>query len=169
MCQSPIVVSVATEVEASCDAVWKVISDIENWPTVVTQVQSIERLSKDAGCFREGTRWREVRKCGVDMVQIKTVTCIRHVGGGKSVAINVSYPEEANKALTNTCTLEVRPLDGNQNKCVFIGSFGGMAGGLIGRVYFLFRGRLIAKRGREHMLEELEEIGKEAVKQSQKQ
>jgi hypothetical protein len=171
MCQSPIIVSVATQVNTSCDAVWNVISDIESAPSFVTQVQSIERLSKDAGCFCEGTRWREDRTCGKDsIVQLKTVTCIRiEKGGGKSVLINVSFPDEENKELTNTCTLQVRPLDGDKSKCVLIGSFGAMAGGVIGRLYFFFCGRRLVKLGRAFMLEELEEISKEAEKRSHNQ
>ena len=104
------------------------------------------------------------------MVQIKTVTCIRNEeGGGKSVSINVSFPEEESTELTNTCTLEVRPLDGDQKKCVLIGSFGVMAGGIIGRLYFAVCSRRLAKVGRAFMLEELEDIGKEAEKQSHRQ
>jgi uncharacterized membrane protein len=171
MCHFPIVVSVAAQVNAPCDAVWNVISDIENAPSFVTQVQSIERLSSDAGCFCEGTRWREVRTCGkYNMVQLKTVTCIRkEKGGGKSVLINVSFPGEEKKELTNTCTLQVRPRDGDKNKCVLFGSFGAMAGGVKWRLYFFFCGRRLVKRGGAFMLEELEEIRKEAEKRSHNQ
>jgi len=161
MCQTPLIVSVAAEIDASSKAVWAVLSDIENWPSVVTQIQSVKRLSNDEG-FQEGTRWREVRKCGSDIVQIKTVTSIRDKAGcGKSVSINVSYPQDENKELTNTCTLEVRPLSGD--KCLLVGSFGAMAGGIRGRCYFLFCGGRILRGGREFMLEELEEIGMAAV------
>lgn len=63
MCfQSHVVLSVATEVEASCEAVWNVIADIVSMPSVLTPTVSIERLSSDnKGDFCVGTRWKEIR------------------------------------------------------------------------------------------------------------
>ena len=166
MCQAPVIVSVATEVGTSCDAVWHVIANIEMAPTVVTQVVSVERLSNEHD-FREGTRWKETRNINGKMVQIKTVTSIRmEEGGGKSVAINVSAEDD--KYLTNTCTLEVQPISGVKDKCILIGSFGAESGGIRGRIVFFLCGRRLASLGSKFMLEELEEIGTAAVKQSHK-
>lgn len=165
MCQSPVIVSVATEVQASSDAVWSVISNIEIAPDVNAPVVSVERLSDDGKeGFCEGTRWKEIRTYeGNEFTQIKTVTSIRNENGGYSVAINVSYPNEFQE-FTNTSTLEIRPLSGQKNKCLLIGSFGIMPGNLRSRIYFCFCGRRMAKQGEQTFLVELEEIGTAAEK-----
>jgi len=170
MCQSPIIVSVATEVEASCDAVWNVIANIEIAPDVITPVVSVERISNGRENFQVGTRWKEIRKYkGSDFVQIKTVTSIRREAGGYSVAINVSYPDEKFKDFTNTSTLEVRPSGGKTGKCLLIGSCGFMPGNLWSSIVFCFCGRGMARDTETLYLAELEDIGKAAVEQSQQQ
>ena len=166
MCQTPVIVSVATEVEASCAAVWEVIANIEFAHSVITPVVSVERISEGDG-FQVGTRWKEVREYkGSKITQVKTVTSLRKEEGGYSVAINVNYPGDEYIDFTNTSTLEIRPLTGEKEKCLLIGSFGVMPGTLRGRIYFFFCGRRIAKYGQESYLHELDEIGKAAVKQS---
>lgn len=195
-CQSQIVVSVATEVEASCEAVWNVIADIDSMPSVLTPTLSVERLSTDTDDFCVGTRWKETRLYqGNEIVQIKTVTSIRKEGtcmsapslcssrcmtcsahillvcptaGGYSVAINVSYPNEL-KDFTNTSTLEIRPSGGDKNKSLLIGSFGILPGGIFSRIVVCLCRRNFARSGEKSFLVELEEIGKAAVEKSQKQ
>lgn len=159
MCTSPVIVSVATEVEASCDRVWQVISDIESAPTVLSPVVSVERLSDDdKEVFQEGTRWKEIRTYeGKRVTQIKTVTSIRKEGDGYAVGINVGYPVEF-KEYTNTSTLEIRPLTGQKNKCLLIGSFGIMPGDWKSRISFCLFGKKVAKQGGVAFLEELNEI-----------
>lgn len=167
MCQSaPVIVSVATEVQASCENVWNVISDIELAPNVITTVVSVARLSDGKEGFQIGTRWKEIRLYdGHEVTQIKTVTSIRKENSVYSAAINVSYPG-AFQDVTNTSTLEIRPLNGVKNKCLLIGSFGVMPGTLKSRIYFCLCSRQIAKRGETSYLVELEEIGN-AAEQSQ--
>ena len=171
MCQTSLVVSVATEVEASCEALWAIISNIEIAPAIITPVVSVERIS-EGNDFCVGTRWKEIRKYqGEDVVQLKTVTSIRREAGGVSVAINVSYLEATFREFTNTSTLEMRPSSGRMDKSLLIGSFGVMPGNLISRILFCLRGRNMARIGAKLYLEELEDIGKAAVRHmdSQKQ
>ena len=172
MCQTSFVVSVATEVEASCEALWAIISNIEVAPAFITPVVSVERVS-EGNDFCVGTRWKEIRKYqGEDVVQLKTVTSIRREAGGVSVAINISYPEETfRREITNTSTLEIRPSSGQMDKSLLIGSFGVMPGNLISRILFCLCGRNMARVGAKLCLEDLEDIGKAAVRHmdSQKQ
>lgn len=172
MGQAPLVVSVATEVEASCKEVWAILSNIDDLPFVVTAIVSTERISSDEKEYKEGTRWKEIRKYNENdhaVTQIKTVTSIRQQdGGGKSVAINITFTNESssgsiNEDLTNTSTMEVQSIKGHKDKCILICSFGAMAGGLRGRCYFLFCAWRMKRLGRTLVLQELEEIGKAAV------
>lgn len=169
MCLSDvIIVSVATEVAASCNDVFSVIQDIESMPSVLTPTVGVERLSKGTE-FELGTRWKEVRTYnGFEIEQCKTVTSLRKEAGGYSVAINVTYPGEL-KEFTNTSTLEIRPSSGNNEKSLLIGSFGVMPGGLLHRIRFCLFNRKIRKEGQRSFLVELEEIGKAAVGRSQQE
>jgi hypothetical protein len=165
MCTTPVIVSVATEVDASCDRVWEVISDIESAPLVISSVVSVERLSdSDKKVFKEGTRWKEIRTYeGKHVTQIKTVTSIRKESGGYAVGINVGYPAQY-KDYTNTSTLEIRPLGGQKGKCLLIGSFGIMPGDWKSRIVFCLLGRRIAKQGERPFLAELNEIAVAATR-----
>ncbi|MCH1882023.1 SRPBCC family protein [Agrococcus sp. ARC_14] len=56
---SDITLTLERTIDAPTDAVWRVITDLEQWETVLSGVSRIERLAGFG--YAIGTRWRETR------------------------------------------------------------------------------------------------------------
>ncbi|GAB94964.1 carbon monoxide dehydrogenase subunit G [Kineosphaera limosa] len=91
------------DVDAPPEAIWRVLTDLDNAPRNLSQVVSIERIGGDG--YGPGTRWRETRtmfgrseaqEMWVESVDPPRATVVRAQAGG------VDY----------TTTFEVTPRDG---------------------------------------------------------
>ncbi len=69
-------VEVSLESPASAESLWRVMTDLPNWPQYVDAIQQVELVS-EPGPFAVGTRWRETRRVfGQSAVEEMWVTAL---------------------------------------------------------------------------------------------
>eukprot|EP00567_Pseudictyota_dubia_P013362 CAMPEP_0197445372 /NCGR_PEP_ID=MMETSP1175-20131217/10606_1 /TAXON_ID=1003142 /ORGANISM="Triceratium dubium, Strain CCMP147" /LENGTH=143 /DNA_ID=CAMNT_0042976319 /DNA_START=109 /DNA_END=536 /DNA_ORIENTATION=+ len=122
------------DVNAPCDVLWDVVTDIDKYPLTLTTVQSIKRVDgSDAGTpLRPGTKWRQTRDFpkGTENVVEMTVRAIEECDGNnecvgpypKSLTITGEFDDRS--AMT-TITLTVESaMESNTNGSRLVATFG---------------------------------------------
>jgi len=145
-------IKASREVATSAERVWEVVTDIEGSPSVLSAVETVERLDDRDG-FGVGTRWRETRTMfGRQATEEMEVTAVDAPRSYTVVAVNGST--------TYTSTVSVEPV--GAERCLLRMSFAGSSSGLIGRLLAATVGRLFAGATRRALEQDLVDLAAEA-------
>ncbi len=68
-------VSVSTDISATPTAVWKVITDVDNWASTISGINKVEVLEPAKGPSIVGLKWRETRTMfGKEATEVMWIT-----------------------------------------------------------------------------------------------
>ena len=159
-----IATSVSVEINAPSETVWKVITDLQAAPSILSAVKDYEHISGEE--FALGTKWRETRIYkGEELVLRKAITSITE--NPRSVGICVDFSDHGGsfQDFTNTSTLTVQPL-GNSS-CVLVGTFAVAPAGFCNGIWVCICGAFMKRSARRSYVIELEEYAAAAMKYEQ--
>lgn len=139
--------SVSREVAVSPDELWRLITDLDRSPNVISAVASIERL--DGGLeFGVGTRWRETRVVmGHETTDVLVVT---DLDPGRSYTVET---ESLGADHRSVVTVEDAP--GGSRLTI---TFGSDATGVVSRAVSSTVGRLFEGGARKALIRDLDDI-----------
>jgi carbon monoxide dehydrogenase subunit G len=140
--------TVSQEVDAAPEAVWALITDLDNFEPTISAIEKVERLDGGDG-FGVGTRWRETRTMfGRTATEEMEVTSIDH---GRS------YTTEADSHGTHyRTTMSVAPVGADRTRLST--AFGAEPHGFMAKVLAATAGRLFERSTRKALEQDLAEI-----------
>jgi uncharacterized membrane protein len=140
--------NVGREVEASADAVWRVVTDLDNSPQVISAIGRVERLDGRDG-FGVGTRWRETRQMfGKEATEAMEVTAI---DPGRSYTV-----ESDARGAHYTSTITVDSLGEHRSRLSM--TFSGEPKGPVSRLAAATIGKLFEGATRKALQSDLDDI-----------
>ncbi|MGB8022591.1 MAG: SRPBCC family protein [Candidatus Nanopelagicales bacterium] len=144
-------IEVSRMVDAPARRVWRVITDVESSPGVISAIQSVDILAGPSP-LAVGTRWRETRTMfGRQATEEMTVT---RYEPGRSYTVAAS-----GQGTDYESTLEVLP-DGN--RCTLRMTFSAVSASAMSRVLSATVGRLFLGATRRSMEQDLSDIASAA-------
>lgn len=180
-CKGTVSASGSVEVDVPMHVMWKVITDVEAYPSMVTPVLRVQMLppkpkserstslsssnrssndkTDDNGeqLLRVGSQWTEVRAYeGSEIEMYKTVTVMDE----KSFGLSMNFPHEPN--MHHTSTLAVQPV--NSTSCLLIGTFAVIVPSCFGRFWLSVCKPFILPKIQGSFQKELKEYAAEALK-----
>ena len=117
-----IVTSFDMVVEAPADIVWETLMDIDAMPTIVSAVQSIERIGDSSQKIGVGICWKETR--AYNGTQVFANVSITHLSAEKysiSYGTVLDSPMNPIRGAASTTSVVVKPLD--DKSCQVMGTF----------------------------------------------
>lgn len=159
------------DVNAPCDVLWEVVTDIDRYPFTLTTVKAIERLDgSDTGTtVIPGTKWRQIRESpqGYEVVAEMTVRAIEDSGrsegcfGSYRKSLTATGNFEGRGISTITLTVESSDETGN-NGSRLVATFGLVPDSFPDKVAFFFLGGYLDKKARVLLCSDLYDIAAEA-------
>ncbi len=145
-------INVSREVDARADAVWRIVTDIENSAEVVSAISQIERLDDNEG-FGLGTRWRETRTMfGKEATEEMAVTA---VDPGRSYTI-----EADGRGAHYVSVVTVEPIGEKRSNLSM--SFAGEPQGIGSKLLAATVGKLFEGATRKALQSDLDDIARAA-------
>ena len=145
-------IDISQDVAAPADAVWTLITDIENSPAVITGIDSVQRLDDNEG-FVVGTRWRETRTMfGKSASEEMTVT---EIEPGRSYTTGAQHGKAH-----YTSSLRVEPT--GEDACVLSMHFDAEVEGMLNKTLGAVMGKIFEGSTRKLMQQDLADIAEAA-------
>lgn len=140
--------TVARDIAAPADRVWGLITDLDRSSSVVSAIESLERLDEGTD-FGVGTRWRETRKMfGKSASEEMEVTAVEP---GRSYTV-----EADSRGAHYTSSFIVEPTGDDSSRVTM--TFGGEPDGAIARVVATTIGKLFEGATKKALERDLEDI-----------
>lgn len=141
-------IEIHRDVAAPAEAVWAIITDIENAPHTISGITSVERLDEADG-FVVGTRWRETREMfGRAATEELTVTRIED---GRSYTTAADHDKVHYES-----TLRVEPTGADTSRLTM--HFDAQSGGLLNKTLGAVIGAIMVRSTRKLMQQDLADI-----------
>jgi hypothetical protein len=165
--------AMTVEINAPVDFVWNMLTAIEDFPDIASNVMSVERIGGGES-FKAGTKWKEVRKFrGKTLVIYKTVTDIADNPRSFSVSITFGKQQFEGEKLhywshsdAETATMIFQPI--NETTCNMIFTLAYSSSSCWGRTWMSICRCCIMSYGRKYFQLELDDVAAAAEKRYQK-
>ena len=114
---------VSIEAAASCETVWEIVTDIQNYPYLNPNVLKVERL--DTGSrVQAGTKWRETRLWrGRQVTVIRSITAMTDEPRSATINVHFECVNWETRRGNETSTFTLYPIDKTSCRLVFTFAF----------------------------------------------